>query len=265
MGDRLSIVAGAGSNDTRHAVHLTERCTAARRRRHPLGHPVLQQPEPRAGSCATTRRSRRPPTSRSCSTTSPAAPGIEHAARPAGRAGPDRAHRRRQAGQRRRARSRSTASTSTPATTARWPARSTWAAPAAILVASHVVGDEMRRMVDEPEQPRRDRRFAAGRLRHALHHRQPDLHEGRAEHARASRVGGLRLPLVEATEDEARRGSRHARAPRAARGRRHVSNGEAACPPARRAGGDRQEHDRRRVRRRDRRSSTSGCASRRPT
>jgi 4-hydroxy-tetrahydrodipicolinate synthase len=28
MGDRLTIVAGAGSNDTRHAIHLTERCTA---------------------------------------------------------------------------------------------------------------------------------------------------------------------------------------------------------------------------------------------
>jgi 4-hydroxy-tetrahydrodipicolinate synthase len=29
MGARLTIVAGAGSNDTRHAVHVTERCTAA--------------------------------------------------------------------------------------------------------------------------------------------------------------------------------------------------------------------------------------------
>jgi 4-hydroxy-tetrahydrodipicolinate synthase len=29
MGDRLSIVAGCGSNDTRHAVHLTEQATAA--------------------------------------------------------------------------------------------------------------------------------------------------------------------------------------------------------------------------------------------
>jgi 4-hydroxy-tetrahydrodipicolinate synthase len=29
MGGRLTIIAGAGSNDTRHAVHLTERCTAA--------------------------------------------------------------------------------------------------------------------------------------------------------------------------------------------------------------------------------------------
>jgi 4-hydroxy-tetrahydrodipicolinate synthase len=28
MGGRLTIIAGAGSNDTRHAVHLTERCTA---------------------------------------------------------------------------------------------------------------------------------------------------------------------------------------------------------------------------------------------
>ena len=27
MGDRMTIVAGAGSNDTRHAVHLTERCS----------------------------------------------------------------------------------------------------------------------------------------------------------------------------------------------------------------------------------------------
>ena len=27
MGDRLTIVAGAGSNDTRHAIHLTQRCT----------------------------------------------------------------------------------------------------------------------------------------------------------------------------------------------------------------------------------------------
>jgi 4-hydroxy-tetrahydrodipicolinate synthase len=29
MGESLSIIAGAGSNDTRHAVHLTERCTEA--------------------------------------------------------------------------------------------------------------------------------------------------------------------------------------------------------------------------------------------
>jgi 4-hydroxy-tetrahydrodipicolinate synthase len=28
MGERLTIIAGAGSNDTRHATHLTERCTA---------------------------------------------------------------------------------------------------------------------------------------------------------------------------------------------------------------------------------------------
>ena len=46
MGDRLSIIAGAGSNDTRHAVHLTERCDRGRRRRDPVGHAVLQQAQP---------------------------------------------------------------------------------------------------------------------------------------------------------------------------------------------------------------------------
>ena len=41
-----SIVAGAGTNDTRHAVHLTERATRARRRRDPVGDPLLQQAQP---------------------------------------------------------------------------------------------------------------------------------------------------------------------------------------------------------------------------
>ena len=53
-----TIIAGAGSNDTRHAVHLTERATEARRRRDPLGHAVLQQAQPRAGSCAPLRGGR---------------------------------------------------------------------------------------------------------------------------------------------------------------------------------------------------------------
>ncbi len=53
-----------------------------------------------------------------------------------------------------------------------------------ILVASHIVGNEMRRIVDEPENRDADRRVAARRLRGAVHDRQPDLHEGRAEPAR---------------------------------------------------------------------------------
>ena len=56
-----------------------------------------------------------------------------------------------------------------------------------ILVASHIVGNEMRRMVDEPERRARDRRVAARRLRDAVHDREPDLHEGRAEPARPRR------------------------------------------------------------------------------
>ena len=85
-----------------------------------------------------------------------------------------------------------------------------------ILVASHIVGDEMRRMVDEPEQPRRDRRVAARRLRDALHDRQPDLHEGRAEHARPDAGGSCGCRWCEATDGRARRRARDARAPRPA-------------------------------------------------
>ena len=71
----MTIIAGAGTNDTRHAVELTERATRARRRRDPLGDALLQPAQPRAASCATTRRSPQPPTCRSCSTTSPARTG----------------------------------------------------------------------------------------------------------------------------------------------------------------------------------------------
>ena len=52
-----------------------------------------------------------------------------------------------------------------------------------ISVAAHVVGPEMRRMFDEPERPRGDRRLAARRLRRPVLHRQPDPGQGRAEHA----------------------------------------------------------------------------------
>ena len=56
-----------------------------------------------------------------------------------------------------------------------------------ILVATHIVGDEMRRMVDEPDQRARDRREPPRCLRGARGHGQPDAGEGRAEAARPSR------------------------------------------------------------------------------
>lgn len=70
-----------------------------------------------------------------------------------------------------------------------------------ILVASHIVGEEMRRMVDEPDE------------RRAVHDSLLDVFEALAVTTNpipikgalnllGHRVGGLRLPLVEADEDE---------------------------------------------------------------
>ena len=53
-----------------------------------------------------------------------------------------------------------------------------------ICVASHVVGPEMRRIYDEPDVARGDRRVAAGDLRGDVHHRQPGAGQGRAGDAR---------------------------------------------------------------------------------
>jgi 4-hydroxy-tetrahydrodipicolinate synthase len=70
-----------------------------------------------------------------------------------------------------------------------------------VLVASHIVGDEMRRMVDEPDE------------RRAIHDSLHDVFQALAVTTNpipikgalnllGHRVGGLRLPLVEADEDE---------------------------------------------------------------
>ena len=55
----FSIVGGTGSNDTRHAVHLTEKAVEAGRRRRAFGHAVLQPAQsPRASSPTSARSSR---------------------------------------------------------------------------------------------------------------------------------------------------------------------------------------------------------------
>src|SRR3954449_5409262 len=91
VGDRVTIVAGTGSNDTRHAIHLTERATEAGvdaplnlpgyyNRPQRRGVPPPPTPgatttaRPAGGSGPTTPSSRGPPTSRSSSTTSRAGP-----------------------------------------------------------------------------------------------------------------------------------------------------------------------------------------------
>ena len=64
LGDEAPIVAGAGSNDTRHAAHLAERMAGDRRARAAVGHRLLQPARTAAGSSATTRRSRARPAAR---------------------------------------------------------------------------------------------------------------------------------------------------------------------------------------------------------
>ena len=73
VGDRATVVAGTGTYDTAHSVHLTEARARARRRRDPRRDAVLQQAAAARRSSRTSRRSPRPPTSRSSSTTSRAA------------------------------------------------------------------------------------------------------------------------------------------------------------------------------------------------
>jgi 4-hydroxy-tetrahydrodipicolinate synthase len=70
-----------------------------------------------------------------------------------------------------------------------------------ILVASHVVGDEMRRMVDEPDQ-RAEIDAGLQDVWKAMGVTTNPIPVKAALNMLGHRVGGLRLPLVEATEDE---------------------------------------------------------------
>ena len=45
-GDRAAIIAGTGTNDTAHSVHLSQQAAAARRRWPPARHALLQQAQP---------------------------------------------------------------------------------------------------------------------------------------------------------------------------------------------------------------------------
>jgi 4-hydroxy-tetrahydrodipicolinate synthase len=70
-----------------------------------------------------------------------------------------------------------------------------------ILVASHVVGDEMRRMVDEPDQ-RAEIDAGLQDVWRAMGVTTNPIPVKAALNMLGHRVGGLRLPLVEADEDE---------------------------------------------------------------
>jgi 4-hydroxy-tetrahydrodipicolinate synthase len=70
-----------------------------------------------------------------------------------------------------------------------------------VLVGSHIVGEEMRRMVDEPER-RRDIDASLADVYDALAVTTNPIPVKAALNLLGHEVGGLRLPLVEATEDE---------------------------------------------------------------
>ncbi len=91
-----------------------------------------------------------------------------------------------------------------------------------VCVASHVVGNEMRRMVDEPEQRAEIDASLQRRLQDAVPDLEPHLHEGGAEPARPPRR--RRAPADRRGHCRgARGGAGDARAPRAARRRRRPS------------------------------------------
>jgi 4-hydroxy-tetrahydrodipicolinate synthase len=70
-----------------------------------------------------------------------------------------------------------------------------------VLVASHLVGNEMRRMIDEPESRHVIHESLAGLFR-ALFATTSPIPIKAALNMLGHDVGGLRLPLVEASEDE---------------------------------------------------------------
>ena len=74
--------------------------------------------------------------------------------------------------------------------------------PGGVLVASHVVGVEMRRMVDEPEN-RAEIDASLRDVYDTLFITANPICTKAALNMLGVRVGGLRLPLVEASEDEA--------------------------------------------------------------
>ena len=121
-----------------------------------------------------------------------------------------------------------------------------------ICVASHVVGNEMRRMYDEPEA-RAEIDASLQEVYAAMFITASPAPVKAALKMLGHDTGPLRLPLVECDDDGA-----HAR-PRRARRATACSRGspprerQTPRPPARRRRRDRQEHDGRRVRRPDRR------------
>ena len=200
MGDRLSIIAGAGSNDTRHAVHLTERCTAAGADAILSVTPYYNKPN-RRGIVRHYEEVARATDKPIVLYNIPARTGtnmppdllaelaqIEHVD------GVKQANDDELAPI-----DGLDVYAGNDGTLAR---ALDMGEPGGVLVASHIVGDEMRRMVDEPEN-RAEIDASLRDVYDTLFLTANPICTKAALNMLGVRVGGLRLPLVEASEDEA--------------------------------------------------------------
>ena len=195
-----TIVAGTGTNDTRQAVFLTERATELGRRRDAVGDALLQQAQPpRPQAPLRSDREGHRQTD----------PALQHPRRaPARTWGPTCSpSSRRSTGSRASSRptprscSRSTASTLYAGDDATFARTLDMGGAGGILVASHIVGNEMRRMVDEPEH-RAEIDASLRDVYETLFLTSNPTCTKAALNLLGHDVGGLRLPLVEATAEE---------------------------------------------------------------
>ena len=192
-----TIIAGTGTNDTRQVVFLTERATELGADAVLSVTPYYNRPS-RLGHAPPLRSGGGRHRQTDDPLQHPRPDRHQHAARPARGAGPDPGHRG--------ASSRPTRTSCSmidgldlyagdDGTLAR---TLDMGGAGGILVASHIVGNEMRRMVDEPEQ------------RHEIDASLRDVYEAlfitsnptctkAALNMLGHEAGGLRLPLVEAT------------------------------------------------------------------
>ena len=209
--DRARRRRAAGGQDDRRGhrvqrhparVHLTERATELGADAMLSVTPVLQPAEP-ARHHAPLRGGRRGDRQADHPLQHPPADGHRHAQRPARRARPDRASRVRQAGQQRQPRARRRARHLRRQRRHPRPRRSTSAACGGILVASHIVGDADAADGRRAGPAGGDRRGAPGRVRDPVDHHQPDLHQGRPEHAGPRRSAACGCPWSRPTEPSA--------------------------------------------------------------
>jgi 4-hydroxy-tetrahydrodipicolinate synthase len=199
MGGRLSIVAGAGSNDTRHATHLTQRCTEAGADAILSVTPYYNKPN-RRGIVRHYEEVARATDKPILLYNIPSRTGTNMP--------PDLLAELAQIDHVEGVKQANDDElgpidgldvyAGNDGTLAR---ALDLGEPGGILVASHIVGDEMRRMVDEPDR-RAEIDASLRDVYETLFMTANPICTKAALNLLGVRVGGLRLPLVEASEEE---------------------------------------------------------------